>query len=656
MQSTRPPIHVWQDNETENDLLGFDVHADLIRSVITDQSVLPVTVGVFGDWGGGKSSIMKMLQKELSKEEAYPDVVCLYFNGWTFEGYEDAKSALLSSILIQLGEHKKFGPKAKDWIVKLLKRVKWMELGKVAVKTVGVPLAVAAMTGGIGAVPVAAAAVGSAIASSVSGKEKSGDDESTVEVNWSELIEANPEKPDVMSVRKFREEFEKMLAKTGISALIVLIDDLDRCLPERLIETLEAIKLFVAVPKTAFVIGADPRIVRHAISTRYVKRQLEHSVETADARREEEGLVQDYLEKLIQVPYQLPRLSPSEIETYINLLACQKLLDAPLVASVLAAWRNTRALNIYAPFTAEAIQKALPTGSHLPVVLKEQLDWSKAVASVITEGLKGNPRQVKRMLNAMSLRKELAAIAKISIKEEILAKLMVLEYSNLPLFQELNQWQAAEKGVPAKLKKLETEASKDEDASDTPAPDDGLAKWRTPSMRSWLRMQPPLSGADLRDYFWLARDRTGSTLAGVTMVPPNVQVALQKLLNDNNAGEVALGLKLAPGLPAPELALLLDLLKQNAERHPDRLSAVSALYKLSIQKVSGAGAKLIETARSTPPDSLKASVPQNIAEIGQTEPQLRDSAMAALKEIALQNTTKAGKAAGKALESMQKKN
>jgi predicted KAP-like P-loop ATPase len=653
-QSTRPPIHVWQDNETENDLLGFDVHADLIRSVITDQSVLPVTVGVFGDWGGGKSSIMKMLQKELSSEEAYPEVVCLYFNGWTFEGYEDAKSALLNSILIQLGEHKKFGPKAKDWVVKLLKRVKWMELGKVAVKTVGIPLAAAALTGGAAAVPVAAAAVAGAVANGVLGK-KEGDDESA-EINWSDLVEANAEKPELMSVRKFREEFEKMLAKTGISALIVLIDDLDRCLPERLIETLEAIKLFVAVPKTAFVIGADPRIVRHAISTRYVKRQLEHSVETTDVRREEEGLVQDYLEKLIQVPYQLPRLSPSEIETYINLLACQKLLDAPLVAPVLAAWRNTRAQNIYAPFTAEAIQKALPSGSQLPVALKEHLDWSKAVASVITEGLKGNPRQVKRMLNAMSLRKELAAIAKISIKEEILAKLMVLEYSNLPLFQELNQWQAAEKGVPAKLKKLETEALKDEDASDTTAPDDGLGKWRTPSMRSWLRMHPPLSGADLRDYFWLARDRTGSTLAGVAMVPPNVQVALQKLLNDNNAGEVALGLKRAPSLPVPELALLLDLLKQNAERHPDRLSAVSALHKLAIQKVTGAGAKLIETARSIPPDSLKASVPQNIAEIGQTEPQLWDSAMAALKEIAAQNTTKAGKAASKALESMQKKN
>ena len=653
MQSERPPIHVWQDNETETDLLGFDVHADLIRSVITDQSVLPVTVGVFGDWGGGKSSIMKMLQKALANEDAYPDVVCLYFNGWTFEGYEDAKSALLSSILIQLGEHKKFGPKAKDWVVKLLKRVRWMEVGKAAVKTVGVPLAIAAMTGGIGAVPAAAAAVGSAVLNSTLGKKEENADGST-EVNWSELIEADAEKPDLMGVRKFREEFEKMLAKTGISVLIVLIDDLDRCLPERLIETLEAIKLFVAVPRTAFVIGADPRIVRHAISTRYVRRQLEHSVESGDSRHEEQGLVQDYLEKLIQVPYQLPRLSPSEIETYVNLLACEKLLDPKFIPAVLVAWRSTRAQNIYAPFTAEAIQKALPPGTQLPPALKEQLDWSKAVATVITEGLKGNPRQVKRMLNAMSLRKELATIAKITIKEDILAKIMVLEYSNLPLFQELNQWQAAEKGVPSKLKKLEAEAVKEEDESEAAPPEDGLAKWRTPPVSSWLRMRPPLSGADLRDYFWLARDRTGSTLAGVTMVPPNVQLMLRKLLSDN-PGESAQGQKLAPALPSTELALLLDLLKQEGERHPDRLLPASALHKLAIKNVPGASAKLIEMARSIPPAALLPSVPQNIAEIGQNEPLLRSQAITVLKEIAAQDKTRAGKAAGKALESIQKK-
>ena len=654
MSTQQQSIHVWQDNETEIDLLGFDVHADLIRSVITDPSVLPVTVGVFGDWGGGKSSIMKMLQKELSNEETYPNVVCLYFNGWTFEGYEDAKSALLSSILIQLGEHKKFGAKARDWAVKLLKRLKWMEMGKLAVKHVGIPIVAAAATGGLAAAPVAAAAVASAVVSSALGKTDADDDTAPPEINWSSLIEASPEKPDLMGVRKFREEFEKMLAKTGISVLVVLIDDLDRCLPERLIETLEAIKLFVSVPRTAFVIGADPRIVRHAISTRYVKRQLEHSGNASEVRQEEEGLVQDYLEKLIQVPYQLPRLSPSEIETYVNLLACEKLLDPAQIPAVLTAWRNTRAQNVYAPFTAESIHKALTGGAELPAKLKEQLDWSKAVASVITEGLKGNPRQVKRMLNAMSLRKQLAAIAKISIREEILAKLMVLEYSNLPLFQELNQWQAAEKGVPSKLKILENESLKEEDASETTPPEDGLGKWRTPSMLSWLRMRPPLSGADLRDYFWLARDRTGSTLSGVTMIPPKVQMALHKLLSDN-AGENALGMKLVPGLSGPELPVLLDLLKQEAERHPDRITAAGALHKLGIQKVAGAGAKLIEVARSITADSLLPSIPQNIAELAQHEPQLRGASTELLREIAAHPKTKAGKAASKALDSLQKK-
>src|ERR1019366_8366199 len=119
-------IQVWSDTETDQDLLGFRVHADLIRSIVTDDRILPIVLGGFGDWGGGKSSIMRMLQKDLDAA-AYEDTVCMYFNGWVFEGYEDAKTALLSSILIQLGEHKKFGVKAKDWVVKLLKRLKWME-------------------------------------------------------------------------------------------------------------------------------------------------------------------------------------------------------------------------------------------------------------------------------------------------------------------------------------------------------------------------------------------------------------------------------------------------------------------------------------------------------------------------------------------------
>jgi hypothetical protein len=39
---------MWSDNETDRDLLGFKVHAELIKSVITNERILPVSVGVFG--------------------------------------------------------------------------------------------------------------------------------------------------------------------------------------------------------------------------------------------------------------------------------------------------------------------------------------------------------------------------------------------------------------------------------------------------------------------------------------------------------------------------------------------------------------------------------------------------------------------------------
>jgi predicted KAP-like P-loop ATPase len=100
---------VWSDNETTVDLLGFKVHADLVRAVVTDRKLLPITIGRFGDWGSGKTSVMKMLQHALTAEnfpEGAPEraqlegVACLYFNGWLFEGYDDAKSA--SIILVRV--------------------------------------------------------------------------------------------------------------------------------------------------------------------------------------------------------------------------------------------------------------------------------------------------------------------------------------------------------------------------------------------------------------------------------------------------------------------------------------------------------------------------------------------------------------------------
>ena len=49
---------MWSDIETSKDLLGYSIHASLLKDVITNPKNLPITVGLFGDWVSGKSSIL----------------------------------------------------------------------------------------------------------------------------------------------------------------------------------------------------------------------------------------------------------------------------------------------------------------------------------------------------------------------------------------------------------------------------------------------------------------------------------------------------------------------------------------------------------------------------------------------------------------------
>ncbi len=93
---TEASLQLWSDNEAEIDLLRFGYLADAVARIVAAPDLLPVTVGVFGDWGGGKSTLMQLARQLLDQQEG---VLTLTFNGWLFEGYEDAKAALMGTIL-----------------------------------------------------------------------------------------------------------------------------------------------------------------------------------------------------------------------------------------------------------------------------------------------------------------------------------------------------------------------------------------------------------------------------------------------------------------------------------------------------------------------------------------------------------------------------
>lgn len=623
---------MWPDNETADDLLGFRVHADLIRAVVTNSKTLPTTIGVFGDWGGGKTSIMKMLEKQLdpeshparSKERAqYEKIAVIYFNTWLFDGYDDAKAAILSSILIELGEHKRFGPKIRDSIVSLLKSVNWMRLLRLGFKHVAIPGAAALLTGGVAAVP-AAVAISTGLAAAKPEETKKGehrDKEKDKEekINWEELIQKDPKPASSLDVRDFRKRFEKLLKDSDISSLVILVDDLDRCTPDRIVDNLEAIKLFLNVERTAFIIGADPRIVSHAIRARYAERAIgaAHGSDSPSVQDQEdsERLVKDYLEKVVQIPYHLPRLSAAEIETYMVLLFCNLYLDGPELKNCLDKCEKEREKNRYSTFGPAGVHDALKP-KQSPPELTAALTLCASAAPLIAEGLKGNPRQVKRFLNALLLRKELARVAKLeNIRDDVLIKLMILEYAHDKLFAELFEWQAQQNGHPKEIADLESSIdSAEENLENEETIKKTYPHWSTSRVRKWLTMEPHIASFDLRDYFWVARDKLATTFSGITMVPPAVRAVLDGLLSGNvPKRNAALGTVLT--LTEDERAHLLTLLSQQVSRLPREKIGYDAIRYLIEKNLPGASELLADILSTKPLEHIPRTIGMDLANL-----------------------------------------
>ena len=616
---------MWSDNETIEDVLGFRVHADLIKEVVTDQKLLPVTMAVFGDWGSGKTSIMKMLQKDLSANE---DIAVLYFDAWLFEGYDDAKSALISSILKQLTEHRKFPAVLKDQAGKLMARVNWMRLLKMGWNHVALPAALAYATGGASAVPSILGALKGLLPGQAEKKEGE-EKEDEGEKHDDGILKDAPE-AEVVEVRDFREGFRKLLEQTKFKALVVLIDDLDRCSPDRIVENLEAIKLFLNVENTAFVIGADPRIVRHAIAVRY-KESLEAARSSVspgeNAFEAGEQLVRDYLEKLIQIPYHLPRLSPSEIETYMTFLFAQRHLDAADFQICLADCEKRRTANRFSSFGLADILASLKQ-KPVPEELKAALTFTAGAAHLITENLKGNPRQVKRFLNAFILRRKLGAVAKMeSVRDDVLLKLMLLEYSNETRFRELARWHEEQKQTPKEIIEMENVKAPPQD-------------WDKPALRKWAEMEPKLADIDLADYFWLARDRLASSLIGLSLTPPAVKAAYAALISE--VGRKQAGTLLA-GLRDDEIDALGALLVKHVQRTPKDGEAYHGFIKL-VELKPAAMPSFEVLIKQLPAAELPGWLPVQLTLIGKN-PQLKASADALNTFISTKPDTRAGKAA-----------
>jgi hypothetical protein len=528
---------VWADNETRIDLLGFGYLVDSLLVVLTETRLLPVTVGISGDWGSGKTSLMSMAAAGLRAEDSR--FLTVSFSPWRFEDYNDVKAALMAAVIDALQQRVDAEPSLQervgDRLRSLRERVWRMGLLRGAA-TGGALLA--------GADPALAAAAG----------------EAAQGISTPAATPGPPERYD--NVARFRTDFSELMRDLGdeVRALVVFVDDLDRCLTDAVVETFEAIRLFLHVEKTAYVIGADQRLVQAAIEDRYPA-----------ARESGESLGRNYLEKIVQVTVAIPPLSEPEVETYLALLLAQLELDDGGYAQLLLAASAQR--------TAGALSVAMNEGiarealGNLPDGLAEAFALTRQIAPTLAAGLRGNPRQLKRFMNTFVLRRRTAARRDVELQGVVLAKLMVLEELAFPRFQQLFGWQLEQDGQPQQLAAAELTLRASGKSHEI---DDDTQAWLDdPQTRAWLELDPPLAETVLGPYFFFSRDRL-SPAAPAARLSPALQELVGRLCTDVKPRRVTAMTELR-ALAIEEQRAVYTVLLERVSADPGSPAADSAL-------------------------------------------------------------------------------
>ena len=410
------------DNATVIDALDFEGFRDALREVITTAET-PLTIGVFGAWGSGKTSLMRMLYSDIEQQGLYARRA-VWFTAWKYDQQDALWRTLILRVITALYPRElgdgfrqdreiltvKEGSN-QDKQIKLLNRleesvyqaVDWEEVGPRAINWWQ-------FIGGVGKAGLETAANVSSVGFYQKLKKMIGGDDSSAEA-VQKAAQAISRKARQYHRRQlqFMEEFEKtfqeavkLLDPTTEDSddgrrLIVFVDDLDRCLPEKVVEVMEAIKLFLDVPGIIFVLGMDKDIVQSGIEAHYSMQFRRISNSQIDFPIDGDR----YMQKIIQIPFYLPSLSVTDLEQYIG---------------------------------------------------KLDVDMSELTRKVIAQCVLPNPRQVKRVLNIFNLLRTIAnhrfKTDEPVISDPLLAKMALIQTQHPDFYQLWRQH-------PIVVKKLE---------------------------------------------------------------------------------------------------------------------------------------------------------------------------------------------------------
>jgi len=586
---------VWPDNETDRDFLNFTGVADTVAEIIVQADGRPISIGVSGAWGVGKSSMIKLIRRSLEQRtpEEGSEFIFVEFNAWLYQGYDDARASLLEQIATRLAkeaeERKKGVEKAKD----LLKRVDWLRAAKLTASS-GLALALGLPPGGLVAEAVSlgrAALSGRATEEDVDRMEETA---GKIGTTASKLIKPRRALSPPKEIHALRQSFEDALKEMEVQ-LVVLIDDLDRCLPPTTISTLEAIRLFLFLDNTAFVIAADDTMIKHAVR--------EHFAGLGD-----EKLVISYFDKLIQIPIRVPPLGTQEVRAYMMLLFVENSglrkeekeeIRRKVCAQLQQTWRGRR------------VDRAFMQTTHpnLPADLIARLDSAERLAPLMTSAsqIAGNPRLIKRFLNALFIRMAVARAHSVAVDETVLAKLMLFERCGpQDAYAQLTKAVIeSDEGKPRFLADWEDKAqTRREIQLDKP--------WNDAFIHEWLTVPPRLADLDLRGAMYVSREHAPLITPEDRLSSEGAELLTAILDNPDMAAELHERLV---RLPRAETVIIMDRVLERARQEQEwgTPPILDAALAVSVADPSQ-GTRLAAFLRDRPHGQITASVVPKISD------------------------------------------
>jgi len=341
------------DTYAEVDKIGYAEHvAGLVQMIKSIKAKGSFTIGIFGEWGQGKTSILRQIEKAF-EEENRKDRITVWFNPWSFAKEKHLIIPFFHTLIASL---KKYEIK-NDGKIEKQKRISELihKLRHIAV----------ALACGLEAefeIPhLLTAKFNAARMIDEFRKEK-----------WKLSSIRNRKRKKYSNkdygeaVKKYESMYYNLLGhlrqitEEFDTNVVVFIDDLDRCLPEKSVDLLESLKVLLDLPKFVFVIAVAREVIEEGIYFRYKK-------SFSDIQDKSSWLIfgRDYLDKIIQFSLAIPPVDIDRLRNHLLEIMCDLREATPYIETIMSALgKNPRKLKRFLNNISYALCIAESQDSH----------------------------------------------------------------------------------------------------------------------------------------------------------------------------------------------------------------------------------------------------------------------------------------------------